>query len=85
MEAKQVAIETIEQLVRQQESNFENLQGLSRTYQAQSNEYRGFQLQIMKSLRWRMQSPRDGLEEQINFAAYPLTQLDGMVWAVRTD
>ncbi|KAL1595275.1 hypothetical protein SLS60_009965 [Paraconiothyrium brasiliense] len=70
VEVEQVAIETMEQLVGRQESNFKNLNGLTKTYEMQAKEYLLFQLQMMKSLRWRAQSTQDRLEEEITLVAY---------------
>lgn len=66
IEVEQVAIETMEQLLSQQESNFDSIDGLTKTYQVQAKEYLAFQLQVLKSLRWRAQSTHDRLGEEIN-------------------
>ena len=66
IEVEQVAIETIEQLLNQQETNFKSLDRLTKTYVVQAKEYLAFQLQVMKGLRWRAQSTHDRLGEEIN-------------------
>jgi hypothetical protein len=70
VEVEQVAIETMEQLAAQQESNFKNLNGLTKTYQTQAKDYLLFQSRIMKSLRWRAQSIQNRLEEEITLVTY---------------
>lgn len=63
----------MEQLLSLQESNFKCLNKLTKTYTVQAMEYLAFQLQAMKSLRWRAQSTHDRLEEEIN-----LVKLDNL-------
>ncbi|KAH7559372.1 hypothetical protein BM1_04309 [Bipolaris maydis] len=74
-----VAIETMEQLLSLQESNFKFLDKLTKTYMVQAREYLAFQLQAMKSLRWRGQSTHDRLEEEINLAYNMLASSDNAV------
>ncbi|KAF2831831.1 hypothetical protein CC86DRAFT_400620 [Ophiobolus disseminans] len=79
VEVEQVAIETIEQLLSRQESNFKYLDSLTETYQMQAREYLLFQLQMMKSLRWRAQSTQARLEEEITLAYNMLASSDNAV------
>ncbi|XP_014553122.1 hypothetical protein COCVIDRAFT_108561 [Bipolaris victoriae FI3] len=79
IEVEQVAIETMEQLLNLQESNFKHLNKLTKTYTVQASEYLAFQLQAMKSLRWRAQSTHDRLEEEINLAYNMLASSDNAV------
>ena len=72
MEVEQVAIETIEQLISRQESNFNDLpESLTKTYRTQAREFLMFQLQTMKSLRLRAQSTHDRMEEEITLVPSP--------------
>ncbi|EUC40135.1 hypothetical protein COCMIDRAFT_9931 [Bipolaris oryzae ATCC 44560] len=79
IEVEQVAIETMEQLLSLQDSNFKFLDELNKTYTVQAREYLLFQLQTMKSLRWRAQSTHDRLEEEINLAYNMLASSDNAV------
>jgi hypothetical protein len=74
VEVEQVAIETIEQLLSLQENSFKWVDNLTETYQVQAKEYLMFQLQVMKSLRWRAQSTHDRLAEEINLVIRPITE-----------
>ena len=71
MEVETVAIEIMERLLAQQESNFKVLKGLSKDYQNQEKEYLAFQLQMMKSLKARAQATHDRLEGEINLVKSP--------------
>lgn len=62
----------MEQLLNLQESNFKHLNKLTKTYTVQAREYLAFQLQVMKSLRWRAQSTHDRLEEEINLVTWTI-------------
>lgn len=67
MEVENVAIETMEHLVRRQESNFTLLSKvLLQKDRDQAKEYLAFQLQMMKSLKWRAQASHDRLQGEIN-------------------
>lgn len=67
MEVENVAIETMKHLVSRQESNFTLLsKALPQTDRDQAKEYLAFQLQMMKSLKWRAQASHDRLQGEIN-------------------
>jgi hypothetical protein len=69
-EVETVAIETLERLLAQQESNFEALpSGLSKNYQSQAKEKLAFQLQIMKGLRARAGAAQERLMAEINLVS----------------
>lgn len=74
MEVEKVTIETMEQLVSQQERNFRLLpHGLTKTYQIQAKEYLAFQLQMMKSLKWRAQATQERLQGEITLVNGPIS------------
>ncbi|KOS17284.1 hypothetical protein ESCO_006517 [Escovopsis weberi] len=80
MEVEQVAIETMDKILAQQESNFKELQeGLSKTYRIRAREYLAFQLQLMRSLKWRTNSTIDRLGEEQTLAYNRLASSDNNI------
>ncbi|KAH9209909.1 hypothetical protein DL95DRAFT_413483 [Leptodontidium sp. 2 PMI_412] len=80
VEVENVAIETMEHLVRRQESNFTLLSKvLLQKDRDQAKEYLAFQLQMMKSLKWRAQASHDRLQGEINLAFNMLASTDSQI------
>lgn len=66
VEVEAVTIETMENLLHRQKTTYENLRSiLDESYQEQAREYLSFQLQVMKSLRWRSLSIQERLDAEI--------------------
>ena len=70
VEVETVAIETIEDMITQQNVNFELLRTrLNKAYQIQAKEYMAFQLQMMKCLRSRAQATLDRLNGEVTLVS----------------
>ncbi|KAK4233121.1 hypothetical protein C8A03DRAFT_48234 [Achaetomium macrosporum] len=80
VEVEAVAIETMECLVARQETNFKLLPStVTMTYQNQAKEHLEFQLQIMKSLKWRARASGERLDSEINLAYNMLASTDSLI------
>ncbi|KAI1409011.1 hypothetical protein F5Y13DRAFT_182368 [Hypoxylon sp. FL1857] len=80
VEVESVAVETLQRLASQQQINFTRLPGnIPETYQIQAQEYLAFQLQMMKSLRWRAQASSERLDGEIHLAYNILASTDNQI------
>lgn len=80
VEVETVATETMERLVAKQQEIFGALQGpLTETYRHQAIDTLGFQLQIMKSLKWRVQASSERLDGEMNLLYNMLASMDSQV------
>ncbi|KAF2176651.1 hypothetical protein K469DRAFT_645505 [Zopfia rhizophila CBS 207.26] len=80
VEVEAVAIETIENLFHRQKTTYESLSTpLDKTYQEQAREYLSFQLQMMKSLKWRSLSNQERLNAEITLAYNMIASQDNTV------
>ena len=69
-----VSVETLENIEQLQKAVYKDLApGLDKAYREQAQEYMSFQLQILKSLKWRSTANHERLKSEITVVIKPST------------